>query len=98
MTDEEKMIAQNSRGIDASKSLETFNVAFESVKTAYVDAWMKSNPRDTDGREKLWVATTIASAVQAQLLQWVQDGKVAERQLEQIRRAGEPKRRFGLPI
>lgn len=91
MTYEDNMAAQHTRGIEAGHALDSFNAAFAAVRENYVDAWMKSNPRDTEGREKLWVATTIVSAVQNQLMQWVRDGKVSEKQLEQIRKAGEPK-------
>lgn len=94
MSDEAKMDAQLSRGIAAERDLAVLSEAFEATKKRYVDGWLASDPRDTAGREKLWVATTIVSLVESQLRQYVSDGKVAEAQLEEIRKAGEPKSRL----
>jgi hypothetical protein len=94
MSDEDKMQTQLDRGVAAQRELDTLGDAFEAVKKAYVDGWLLSDARDGAGREKLWVATTIISRVESHLRQYVADGKIAEKQLEQIRKAGEPKKRF----
>ena len=89
MTNEDKLQLQLNRGSAAKQELEITKAAFEAVKKQYVDAWMQSDARDTAGREKVWVATTILSLVEKQLRQYVADGRVAETELKKIKKAGE---------
>lgn len=89
MTNEDKLQLQLQRGSAAKQELSVTKDAFEAVKKQYVDAWMGSDVRDTAGREKLWVATTILSLVEKQLRQYVADGRLAEAELKKIRKAGE---------
>jgi hypothetical protein len=96
--DNDRLENQLTRGVAAERELAALGEAFKAVRARYVDAWMASDARDTVGREKLWVATTIVSLVETQLRQYVTDGKIAEKTLEQIRKAGEPKRLLGIPV
>lgn len=90
---------QQARGVAAEQAWRVVGEAFEKVKKQYVDAWQGTNPRDNAGREKLWVATTVVSAVERHIRQCVEDGKVAEKQLVLLRKAGEPKRSvFGVSL
>jgi hypothetical protein len=90
---EDKLNTALSLGMAAAAELGVLAKAFEAVKSQYTDGWLLSDPRDDAGREKLWVATTILSRVEHQLRQYVSDGKVAERNIEELRKAGEPKKR-----
>lgn len=96
MTEEDKLVVQQVRGNAAHQELKVTGDAFVNLKKRYVDAWAASDPRDTAGREKLWVATTILSAVESQLRQYVADGKVADKELDRIRNAGQPKKILGM--
>jgi hypothetical protein len=43
------------------------------------DAWMASPLRDSEGREKLWLSTTLLTRVEDVLRKRVMNGKVAEK-------------------
>lgn len=83
------MILQRARGIQAEQELKVVGEAFAALKDGYTEAWMKSDPRDTSGREKIWVATTIISKVEDQLRKAVSNGVVASKELERKKRADE---------
>jgi hypothetical protein len=97
---EGKMHEQRARAVAAEAELKVTSDAFAKLKDGYVSAWMNSDPRDTTGREKLWLATTIISKVQSQLLQAVADGVVADKEIDrktradEIRRAGQSRKFF----
>lgn len=89
MTDQNKLFAAANKGGAAKVQLDAIGDGFEEVKQQYVDAWLRSDVRDTAGREKLWVATTIITLVEKQLRTHVANGRLAESELEKIRKAGE---------
>lgn len=87
--DEGKLHEQRNLGAAADAELKIVASAFISLKNGYFDAWMKSDPRDVAGREKLWVATTIVTQIEAQLRKAVSDGVVADKEIERKKRATE---------
>jgi len=93
---ENKLHAQRSLGAAADFELKVVAESFKALRDEYVKAWAGSDPRDTAGREKMWLATTILTRVEAMLRTHVSNGKVAERELDALRAAGEPKKRFGV--
>lgn len=58
--------------------------AFKTLRDEYLKAWEASKYNDTDGRERLWQAVQIVGKVQAQLASYVNDGKLAQAELNQI--------------
>ncbi len=58
--------------------------AFSTLRTEYLKAWESSRYNDTDGRERLWQAVQIVGKVQAQLTSYVNDGRLAQAELNQI--------------
>lgn len=60
------------------------NEAFAELKQAYLDTWMRTEARDTDARERLWVAQTVLTKVKGHLEQMVTNGTVASVQLADI--------------
>lgn len=60
---------------------EILKEAFTTLRQSYVDAWMATDARDTDGRERLWAATTVLTKVRDHLDRMISDGMVAEAQL-----------------
>lgn len=58
--------------------------AFETLKKDYFKGWLESDPRDTDGRERLWHASQIIGKVQAHLGRVMSDGKIAQRELDDL--------------
>lgn len=86
-----KMAEQVSSGAAAEQELRLTGKAFAELQVALHAKWLATSATDTPGREKLWVATTILSQVEHALRMHVANGKVAEKNLEAIRKAGEPK-------
>lgn len=94
MIDEGKLIVEQVSGVAADQALRTVHEAFEDVRKQMFDAWMASPMRDTAGREKLWLSTTLLTRVEDVLRKRVMNGKIAERELEAIRNAAERKKLF----
>lgn len=94
--DQNKLHEQASKGANAFAELALTGAAFAGLRSALIDAWSNSDPRDTTGREKLWVATTQLTHVENALRSHVTNGKIAVKELEAIRKAGEPRKRFGI--
>ena len=76
--------------------LETLDEAFAALKDQYIAAWQKSGLSEREARERLWQAVQIVDRVQQHLRQVAGGGRLAERQLDEIRRLGERARRFGV--
>lgn len=93
---EGKLLADVQKGAEADAELRLTRDAFKGLGGDLIKAWLATDPRDTNGREKLWVATTQLTQVEQALIGYVTNGHVAVKELEAIRRAGEPKKRFGI--
>ena len=80
---------------------ELLGCAFTTLERSYLEAWRASHVDDSAAREKLFLAVNIVGKVRDQLARVVADGTLAQRELKQladdIARAAERKRRFGLP-
>jgi len=76
--------------------MDEFSGAFESLEQAYFKAWRESDAKDEHGRQNLYLAANIVSKVRDHLRKISDDGKLAEREIEEIRKFGEPKKRFGV--
>lgn len=78
----------------AAVELELTGAAFAKLRANLIEAWQASDPRDEKGREKLWLATTQLTQVETALRTLVQNGAVAKKEIDAIRKAGDPKRFF----
>jgi predicted metal-dependent hydrolase len=67
--------------------------AFVRLEERYIEEWRVSQFRDTDARERLWQAVNILRKVRDHLAKLVRDGKLAQREIEQL---GEKRKRFGI--
>lgn len=56
--------------------------AFTALEAAYIDAWRLSDPRDDDGRERLWQALQIVGKVRSHLQAVIANGSIARAELE----------------
>lgn len=88
----DKLFGRVTRAASAEAELRLVGEAFEKLRGEYVKAWENSDPRDTHGREKMWVATTILTQVERTLRNTVRDGQVAQKEIDAIKKAGEPKK------
>jgi hypothetical protein len=72
---------------------ELLQEAFARLEERYIDEWRVSQFRDTDARERLWQAVNILRKVKDHLAKIVGDGKLAQREIDQL---AEKRKRFGI--
>lgn len=84
MTDQ----ADVERGVRAQALLSTplLVECFDALEQEYVTAWMASQLRDVEGREKLFQAVHVLRAVQSHLEKMIDAGKVAKATIDEIAR------------
>lgn len=84
--------AKKRRDADKGRRVQMFeestdlSQAFDAVKDAYIKAWTDSAPEDTVQREKYWAAVCVVDKVRKHLMRIVENGKLAEHDLEKIKR------------
>jgi hypothetical protein len=83
---EDKLQRDIVRGARAKALLdnELLQEAFATLERDYIDAWKTSPARDTDGRERLWQAVNIVGKVRDHIVKVLNDGKLAQRQLDDL--------------
>lgn len=65
--------------------------AFAKLENEFIVAWKASHLRDDQGRERLWQAVQIVGKVPTMLQAVVSNGKLAQKQLDDITTLGERK-------
>lgn len=70
--------------------------AFDTLDKSYVGAWRETPIRDTEARERLWQAVQIVGKVRGHLTAIVGNGKLAQKELEEIEKLGERRKIFGI--
>jgi hypothetical protein len=64
-----------------------FKEAIESLKKLYSEALLeKTGAKESDTREKLWIAYNVVGKVEQHLHTVIETGKLAEKQLEDFRK------------
>jgi len=98
MDEEFKHRQDASKGARAGALLnnELLTEAYDKIEADLIAAWIASNPRDTDGRERCFHAIHANRKHKAYLVSVVNDGKVAAAELKQLADNAERKKRFGL--
>ena len=86
MTDEIKLNQDIARAVQAEALLRNglLQDAFTGLEMQFMDAWRLTQVRDTDARERLWQAVNVVGKVQDALRVHVNNGKLAQRQLDAI--------------
>lgn len=94
----EDLHAEAAKGARAERLLsdELITEAFEAIERDYLDAWKKTGARDTEARERLWQAYQIAGKVRTHLLSVAANGKLAQKELDEIERLGERRKIMGI--
>lgn len=87
--DEAKLIAAQNSGGAADQALKTVGEAFADVKRELTEAWLATPARDAEGREKLWLSAALLNRVEKILRTRVVNGRVAEKEIEALRRKAE---------
>jgi hypothetical protein len=72
---------------------ELLQEAFARLEDRYLDEWRVTQFRDTDARERLWQAVNVLRKVKDHLGKIVGDGKLAQRELDQL---AQKRKRFGI--
>lgn len=85
--DEIELGKKQGRGAAAAALLESPLLAetFGYLEAEYLQAWRNTRVRDTEAREKLWQAIHIVGKVREQLVKYVVDGRIATKDLAQIK-------------
>jgi hypothetical protein len=98
MIDETKANNEMSRGARAKALLnnELLNDAFTALEAAYVERWRATHIDDERGREKLFIAVNVVGKVRAHLSGVVANGHIAVKQLDELARDAERRKRFGV--
>ncbi len=86
MASEDKLHRDIVRGAQAKALLdnELLTEAFVRLDTDYIAAWRATPARDTDARERLWQATQIVGKVRDHLTAVLNNGKLAQRQIDEL--------------
>ena len=90
MTDATKLARQIERRARAEVVLrdELLAEAFSALEAAYSQGWKTSKPAETAARERLWQAAQILAVVRGHLALAIENGKVAQAQIDDVARAG----------
>jgi hypothetical protein len=84
-------IVRGARAAELLKS-ELLQECFATLEADYIAAWKIAPARDTDGRERLWQAVNIVGKVRDHLVKVANDGKLAQRQLNELAKPEQGKR------
>ena len=69
--------------------------AFEALETEYIKGWRQTAARDTDARERLWQAVQVVGKIRAHLQTIVANGKLAQREIDDVAGQQAPRSIFG---
>ena len=85
MTDD-KLEAGIARGARAKELLgsELLKEVFAQIESDYIAGWRNTSARDTDARERLWLAVQVLGLVKDHLVIIANDGKLAQAELDRL--------------
>ena len=61
--------------------------SFDKLKKLYADSLFNTGAKETETREKLWLAYNVVGKVEQNLLEMIDTGKLASKQLEDYRKS-----------
>jgi len=61
--------------------------SFDKLKKLYAESLFNTGAKETEAREKLWLAYNIVGKVEQNLLEILDTGKLASKQLEDFRKS-----------
>jgi hypothetical protein len=95
VSDDDKRQKQIYKGAQAEalvKSGGVFDEACKKLETAYITVWRQTPTKDTEAREKLWMAVNQIEKIRDHLVSMMSDGKVAQKELDRLTAEEERKR------
>mgnify|MGYP001172866692 FL=1 len=86
--DKHKLRDKQARAEKAASLLrhELFVEAFDYLDTQFIEAWKSSDVKDAEARERIYNLSQALSALRGYFQSVVEDGKLAEAQLEDLQR------------
>lgn len=70
--------------------------AYDEIEKQLIDGWIKSPPRDSDLRERLWHSIHANRRHKEMLQSHISNGSLAQKELEKLHADIERKKKFGL--
>ena len=86
MASDDKLHDAIVRGSQAAALLtsELLKESLATLERDYTEAWKTTPARDTDARERLWQAVNVVGKVRDHLVIVLNDGKLAQRQVDEM--------------
>lgn len=83
---DDKLQTAIGRGVRAQELLrsELLQEVFAKLDAEYVAAWRRTPARDTDARERLWLAVQVLGLVKDHLVIVANDGKLAQAEFDRL--------------
>jgi|TARA_R100000329_G_scaffold149677_2_gene140811 hypothetical protein len=69
-----------------------FNESLTELKKLYTESLFNTGAKETETREKLWLAVNVLGKVEQHIQQVLDTGKLAKKQLEDFRKQEESKK------
>ena len=85
--DEFKLAQQQGKGVQAESLLSNplLQEVFAALEKEYIEGCLKTAAKDTQARERLWQAIHIGRIYQEHMRRYIENGKLATRDLAQIK-------------
>lgn len=98
MTDESALDTDLRKGRAAERLLAepVLVEAFDTLAAEYMKKWKATITRDTESRERLWMAIRVLDEVRTHLSHLAAGGKMAQAEIDQVAKMGERKKIFGV--
>jgi hypothetical protein len=83
---DDKLETAVARGARAKELLESelMKEIFTQLEADYIAGWRNSGARDTDARERLWLAVQIIGLVKDHLIIGANNGKLAQAEVDRL--------------
>jgi hypothetical protein len=83
---DDKLQTALGRGARAQELLrsELLQEVFAQIEADYIEGWRRTSARDTDARERLWLAVQVLGLVKDHLVIVANDGKLAQAELDKL--------------
>jgi hypothetical protein len=83
---DDKLQTAIGRGARAQELLrsELLQEVFAQIERDYIAGWRNTSARDTDARERLWLAVQVLGLVKDHLVIVANDGKLAQAELDEL--------------
>ena len=69
--------------------------AFETLRDDYMNLWRHTKSDQVDAREKIFIAWHVVGKVQEHLQRQIENGKLAQKELDELIAADERRKLFG---